>query len=70
MSKEPDNSITPTPAHAEHTAFSPSRSSLSQSTSAKTGFAGADYPTPYKGGKRVLMVGSVARYILLQMGSM
>ncbi|MCF3998573.1 protein deglycase HchA, partial [Pseudomonas aeruginosa] len=58
MSNERDTSRTPTPDHAEHNAFFPSPYSLSQYTSAKTDFDGADYPTPYKGGKKVLMIGT------------
>ena len=70
MSNERDTSRTPTPDHAEHNAFFPSPYSLSQYTSAKTDFDGADYPTPYKGGKKVLMIGTDERYILMQNGSM
>lgn len=70
MSNERDTSRTPTPDHAEHNAFFPSPYSLSQYTSAKTDFDGADYPTPYNGGKKVLMIGTDERYILMQNGSM
>lgn len=70
MSNERDTSRTPTPDPAEHNAFFPSPYSLSQYTSAKTDFDGADYPTPYKGGKKVLMIGTDERYILMQNASM
>lgn len=59
----------PAPDPAEHDAYFPSPYSLTQYTSPKTDFDGADYPHPYKGGKwKVLMVASDERYILMQNG--
>lgn len=61
----------PTLDPAEQNAFFPSPYSLSQYTSSKTDFAGADYPSPYTKGKwRVLMIASDERYILMQNGKM
>lgn len=72
MKTETDNlSKSPTPDTAEENAFFPSPYSLSKYTSSKTDFAGADYPTPYTGGKwRVLMIASDERYLLMQNGRM
>lgn len=59
---------TPTPDQAEDNAFFPSPFSLSQYTSSKTDFDGADYPKPHVGGKRILMIGTDERYIQMQNG--
>ena len=48
----------PSPDLAEDNAFFPSPYSLSQYTASKTDFDGTDYPTPYIGHKKVLMVAS------------
>ena len=51
----------PSPDLAEDNAFFPSPYSLSQYTASKTDFDGTDYPTPYSGHKKVLMVASDER---------
>lgn len=56
-------STAPTPDKAEYNAFFPSPSSLAQFTSAKTDLSGADYPTPYKGPKKLLLIGADERYL-------
>ncbi len=61
----------PTPDLAEQNAYFPSPYSLSQYTSSKTDFGGADYPGRYTGTKwKVLMVATDERYILMQNGKM
>jgi molecular chaperone Hsp31 and glyoxalase 3 len=59
----------PQPDPAEDRAFFPSRYSLSQFTSPKSDLSGADYPAPYKGGKKILMIGADERYLLTDNGS-
>lgn len=59
----------PQPDPAEENAFFPSRYSLSQFTKPKSDLSGADYPKPYKGGKKVLMIGADERYLLTDNGS-
>lgn len=59
----------PQPDPAEENAFFPSRYSLSQFTSPKTDLSGADYPRPYTGKKKVLMIGADERYLLTDNGS-
>lgn len=56
-------STAPTPDKAEYNAFFPSPSSLAQFTSTKTDLSGADYPTPYKGSKKILLIGADERYL-------
>lgn len=56
-------STAPTPDKAEDNAFFPSPASLAQFTSAKTDLSGADYPTPYKGPKKLLVIGADERYL-------
>ncbi len=58
----------PTPDLAEDNAFFPSPYSLSQYTASKTDFDGTDYPTPYIGHKKILMVASDERYLLMKNG--
>jgi molecular chaperone Hsp31 and glyoxalase 3 len=61
----------PTPDPAEDNAFFPSPYSLSQFTSPKSDLSGADYPTPYKGGRwKILMIGADERYLLTDNGTM
>lgn len=62
LSREP--SVDP----AEHEAFFPSPYSLSLYTSSKTDFAGADYPAPYQGPLKVLMIATDERYLEMQNG--
>lgn len=54
---------------AEENAFFPSPYSLSQFTSSKSDLGGADYPTPYKGDKKILMIGADERYLLTDNGT-
>lgn len=56
----------PTPDIAEDNAFFPSPYSLSQYTSSKTDYDGTTYPNPYKGNKKILMIATDERYILMQ----
>ena len=60
----------PTPDPAEQNAFFPSAYSLSQYTSSKTDFVGADYPKPYTGKGKVLVIATDERYLLMQNGTM
>lgn len=59
----------PQPDPAEKDAFFPSSYSLSQFTSSKSDLSGADYPNPYEGGKKILMIGADERYLLTDNGS-
>lgn len=59
----------PRPDPAEENAFFPSSFSLSQFTSPKSDLSGAEYPTPYKGGKKILMIGTDERYLLTDNGT-
>lgn len=59
-------SKTPTPDQAEDNAFFPSPYSLSQYTSSKTDYDGTTYSQPYKGDKKILMIATDERYILMQ----
>ncbi|HFT7392157.1 TPA: glyoxalase III HchA [Aeromonas hydrophila] len=59
----------PQPDPAERDAFFPSIYSLSQFTAPKTDLGGADYPSPYKGGKKILMIGADERYLLTDNGT-
>lgn len=54
---------------AEENAFFPSSYSLSQFTSPKSGLSDADYPAPYTGAKKILMIGADERYLLTDNGS-
>lgn len=56
-------STAPTPDKAEYNAFFPSPSSLAQFTSAKTDLSGADYPAPYQGPKKILLIAADERYL-------
>lgn len=59
----------PQPDPAEDNAFFPSSYSLSQFTSPKSDLSGVEYPTPYKGGKKILMIGADERYLLTANGT-
>lgn len=59
----------PQPDPAEKDAFFPSGYSLSQFTSPKSDLGGADYPAPYKGAKKILMIGADERYLLTDNGT-
>lgn len=54
---------------AEENAFFPSPYSLSQFTAPQSDLGGADYPTPYQGDKKILMIGADERYLLTDNGS-
>ncbi|WP_151721721.1 glyoxalase III HchA [Acinetobacter ursingii] len=54
---------------AEFNAFFPSKYSLSQFTSAKSNLEGADYPQPYQGKRRILVIDSDERYLKLENGT-
>lgn len=58
----------PTPDPAEKDAFFPSPYSLSQYTSPKSDLGGADYPNPYTGDKKILLIGADERYLLTDNG--
>lgn len=68
MSDQMNTDKKPQPDPAEENAFFPSRYSLSQFTSPKSDLGGADYPNPYKGEKKVLMIGADERYLLTDNG--
>lgn len=69
MSDQNVSSKKPQPDPAEENAFFPSSYSLGQFTSPKSDLSGADYPTRYQGGKKVLMIGADERYLLTDNGS-
>lgn len=55
---------------AEHNAFFPSPFSLEQFTSPKSDLEGADYPQPYRGGRRILLIGTDERYLQTDNGKL
>ncbi len=63
-------SKTPQPDAAEFNAFFPSPYSLSQYTSPTSDLADAEYPAPYTGNRRVLVIGSDERYLRMANGTM
>lgn len=69
MSDQSISDKKPQPDPAEEDAFFPSRYSLSQFTSPKSDLSDANYPSPYRGGKKVLMIGADERYLLTDNGS-
>lgn len=69
MSDQHPSDKQPQPDPAEKNAFFPSSYSLSQFTSPKSDLSGADYPDPYKGGKKILMIGADERYLLTDNGT-
>lgn len=60
----------PQPDEAEFNAFFPSPFSLSQFTSPKSDLAGADYPAPYNGKRRILLIGTDERYLQTENGTL
>lgn len=62
LSKEPQ------PDEAEFNAFFPSKFSLSQFTSSRSDLEGAEYPQPYTGTRRILMIGTDERYLKMENG--
>ena len=69
MSDKAISSKSPQRDPAEDNAFFPSAYSLSQFTSPKSDLSGADYPDPYKGKKKVLLIGADERYLLTDNGT-
>ncbi|MBS0220185.1 MAG: protein deglycase HchA [Proteobacteria bacterium] len=69
MSDQNISDMNPQPDPAEENAFFPSRYSLSQFTSPKSDLSGADYPNPYSGRRKVLMIGADERYLLTDNGT-
>lgn len=59
----------PQPDPAERNAFFPSRYSLNEFTSPKSNLNDANYSEPYKGTKKILMIGADERYLLTDNGS-
>ncbi|MBP6678850.1 MAG: protein deglycase HchA [Paracoccus sp.] len=70
MSNTDALSRAPTADPAEENAWFPSPYSLSQYVAPKTDFDGADYPSPHRGGKKILMVATDERYVLMKNGTM
>ena len=64
LSKEPQ------PDEAEFNAFFPSRFALNQATSPKSDLEGADYPQPYTGTRRILVIGVDERYLKVANGTL
>lgn len=60
----------PQPDEAEFNAFFPSKFSLSQFTSAKSDLEGADYPKPFTGTGRILVIGTDERYLQMENGTL
>ncbi len=69
MTEKQSGDKRPQPDPAEDNAYFPSIYSLSQFTSPKSDLSGADYPNPYQGGKKILMIGADERYLLTGNGS-
>lgn len=59
----------PTPDRAEYNAFFPSPFSLGQFTSSKSNLEGAEYPAPYAGKRRILVIAADERYLPLANGT-
>ena len=64
LSKEPQSD------EAEFNAFFPSKFSLSQFTSPKSDLKDADYPQPYTGTRRILVIGTDERYLKMENGTL
>lgn len=60
----------PTPDPAEFNAFFPSPYSLQEYTSPTTDLDGADYPQPYQGKRKVLMIAADERYLPTDTGKL
>lgn len=60
----------PQPDAAEFNAFFPSPFSLGQFTSRKSDLDGADYPEPYTGQKKILLIGADERYLPTDTGKL
>lgn len=66
MSTELSNQ--PAPDAAEENAFFPSPYSLTLYTASKTDYDGTTYPSPYKGDKKFLIIGTDERYLEMENG--
>ncbi len=64
LSKEPQ------PDEAEFNAFFPSKFALKQFTSPKSDLKDADYPQPYQGARRILVIGVDERYLGMENGTL
>lgn len=60
----------PTPDQAEYNAFFPSPYSLSEFTSPNTDIDGDDYPRPYQGRRKILMIAADERYLVTDNGTL
>ena len=60
----------PQPDEAEYKAFFPSRFALGQFTSSKSDLKNADYPQPYSGTRRILVIGVDERYLKMENGTL
>lgn len=63
-------STAPTADQAEYNAFFPSPSSLAQFTSSKTNLSGDNYPKPYRGSKKILLIATDERYLPTEGGKL
>lgn len=64
LSKEPQ------PDEAEFNAFFPSKFALGKFTSPKSELEGAEYPKPYTGTRRILVIGTDERYLKMENGTL
>lgn len=69
MSNSATDDKRPTADPAERNAFFPSPYSLSQFTSPKSDLSGAEYPNPYTGKRKILLIGADERYLLTGNGT-
>ncbi len=67
---EEELSRQPAPDAAEFNAFFPSPYALSKFTSRRTDLDGTDYPNPYTGDRKVLMIAADERYLLTDNGTL
>lgn len=65
-----DLSKKPTPDPAENNAFFPSPYSLSEFTRPTTDLDGDDYPEPYRGPRKILMIAADERYLTTDNGTL
>ena len=69
MSKQ-ELSKQPTPDTAEYNAFFPSPYSLGEFTRPKSDLSGADYPKPYTGNRKILVIAAEERYLPTDNGTL
>lgn len=65
-----EKSKQPQSDHAEDNAFFPSEYSLGEFTSPVSDLSDADYPHPYKGGKKILVIAADERYLKTDSGAL